>query len=305
MSQGPTIVSDPPAATTALPLPRTGSRRFRASWNLYVESRVGPVGLVMLVLIVLAAIAAPLIAPVGPFALGGERFMPPGTAGHLLGTDQLGRDVLAQIVYGARLSLAVGLIAALIAGVVGVVVGSVSGFLGGWLDLVLSRITDMFLIIPAFFLIIIIVATLGSNILYVMVIIGATAWPANARLMRSQALALRERTFIQALTALGEGRTRILLRHIIPNGIQPIIANSSLLVAGAILTEAGLSFLGLGDPNQASWGRMINDGRSYLTTAWWPSMFAGIAIVVTVIAFYLIGDGLAYMLNPKGRRSDR
>ena len=154
-----------------------------------------------------------------------------------------------------------GLIAALIAGVIGVVIGSISGFFGGWIDAVLSRFTDVFLIMPAFFLIIIVVATLGNSLFYVMIVIGLTTWPGNARLMRAQVLTLRERQYIQSLTALGESRWRILVKHIIPNGIQPIIANSTLLIAAAILTEAGLAFLGLGDPNKASWGRMINDGR--------------------------------------------
>lgn len=286
----------------------TTTNRFRSlaqGWGLFVESRYGPIGLVILILIAIAAIFAPLLSPSDPFELGATPLTRPGVDGHPLGTDNLGRDVLSQILYGARLSLAVGVIAALIAGLLGIVIGSVSGFYGGWVDLVLSRVTDMFLIVPTFFLIIVVVATFGSNIYYVMVVIGLTSWPGNARLMRSQALALRERTFVQALTALGESRGRIMFRHIIPNGVQPVIANSSLIVAGAILTEAGLSFLGLGDPNQASWGRMIYDGRSYLTTAWWTSIFAGVATVITVMAFYLIGDGLAYVLNPKGRRTRR
>ena len=286
----------------------TSTNRFRSlaqGWRLFVESRYGPIGLVILILIAIAAIFAPLLSPSDPFELGATPLTRPGVDGHPLGTDNLGRDVLSQILYGARLSLAVGLIAALIAGLLGIVIGSVSGFYGGWIDLLLSRVTDMFLIVPTFFLIIVVVATFGSNIYYVMVVIGLTSWPGNARLMRSQALALRERTFVQALTALGESRDRIMFRHIIPNGVQPVIANSSLIVAGAILTEAGLSFLGLGDPNQASWGRMIYDGRSYLTTAWWTSIFAGVATVITVMAFYLIGDGLAHVLNPKGRRAGR
>jgi peptide/nickel transport system permease protein len=197
----------------------------------------------------------------------------------------------------------VGLVAAGIAAVVGIAIGSISGFFGGWIDLLLSRVTDMFLIIPAFFLIIMVVATFGSSILYVMVVIGLTSWPANARLMRAQVLTLRERTFIHGLTALGESRTRILTRHIIPNGIQPVITNSTLLIAAAVLTEASLAFLGLGDPNKASWGRMIYDGRTSILTAWWPSIFPGVAMVLTVLAFYLIGDGLAYVLAPKTRRA--
>src|SRR5690606_8874890 len=180
----------------------------------------------ILILVALAAIFAPVISPEGPFALGGPRLAAPGTDGHILGTDHLGRDILAQIVYGARVSLTIGLVAASISLVVGVLIGSIAGYCGGWVDILLSRLTDMFLIIPAFFLIIVVVATLGSGIGYVMVVIGLTAWPTSARLMRAQALSLRERTFVQALRALGESGPRILVRHIIPNGIQPLIANA-------------------------------------------------------------------------------
>jgi peptide/nickel transport system permease protein len=283
---------------------RRRNTRLRDAWRLFVASRYGVIGVALLALVTLTAIFAPLIAPSSPFDISAAKFIHPWHRAHPLGTDHLGRDVLSQIVYGARISLSIGLVAAGISAIVGVIVGSVAGYFGGWVDLLLSRITDMFLIIPAFFLIIIVVATLGSGILYVMVVIGLTSWPANARLMRSQVLTLRERTFVQALTALGESRWRILVRHIIPNGIQPVIANSTLQIAAAILIEAGLSFLGLGDPNQASWGRMIYEGRSYILTAWWTSVFAGIAIVITVMAFYLIGDGLAYVLSPRGRRLD-
>jgi peptide/nickel transport system permease protein len=292
------------ALVVTRPLQQRTSGRYAEAWRAFVASRYGVVGLVLLGIVAIAAIFAPVIAPADPFAIGAAKFLRPGTDGHPLGTDHLGRDVLSQIVYGARLSLSIGLVAAGISAVVGIVVGSISGYLGGWTDLILSRFTDMFLIIPAFFLIIVVVATVGNSILYVMVVIGLTSWPTNARLMRAQVLTLRERTFVQALTALGESRSRILLRHIIPNGIQPIIANSTLLIAGAILIEAGLSFLGLGDPNRASWGKMINDERASILTAWWPSVCPGIAIVVTVLAFYLIGDGLAYVLSPRGRRSD-
>ena len=288
----------------AVPLPAARRRgRARAAWRAFAASKSGVIGLVMLVVIAAAALLAPALAPSDPFALGAARFLRPGAEGHPLGTDHLGRDVLSQILYGARLSLTIGFVAAGIAAVVGIVVGSIAGYFGGWVDVILSRITDMFLIIPAFFLIIVVVATLGNGIIYVMVVIGLTSWPTNARLMRAQVLTLRERTFVQALVALGESRSRILLRHIVPNGIQPIIANSTLQIASAILIEAGLSFLGLGDPNKASWGRMINDERASIMTAWWPSVFPGIAILVTVLAFYLIGDGLAQALSPRERQS--
>jgi peptide/nickel transport system permease protein len=291
-----------PLSEIAAARPRSGSKAG-AAWRAFIASRYGLAGLILLLLVVIPAIFAPVLAPDDPFALGAKPFLRPGAAGHPLGTDHLGRDVLSQILFGARISLEVGLVAAGIAAVVGIVIGSVSGFFGGWIDLLLSRLTDMFLIIPAFFLIIMVVATLGSSILYVMVVIGLTSWPANARLMRAQVLTLRERTFIHGLTALGESRTRILTRHIIPNGIQPVITNSTLLIAAAVLTEASLAFLGLGDPNKASWGRMIYDGRTSILTAWWPSIFPGVAMVITVLAFYLIGDGLAYVLAPKTRRA--
>jgi peptide/nickel transport system permease protein len=287
---------------TTLATPRRGAR-FRTLWRLFVESRMGPIGLAILVVVALIALLAPVIAPDGPFTLGAPRLLRPGEEGHLLGTDHLGRDMLAQIVYGARVSLIIGVVAASISLVVGVLVGSIAGYFGGWVDIILSRLTDMFLIIPAFFLIIIVVATLGSGIGYVMVVIGLTAWPASARLMRAQTISLRDRTFIQALRALGESSPRILVRHIVPNGIQPLIANASLDIASAILIEAGLSFIGLGDPNQATWGRMIYDGRATITTAWWVSVVPGIAIIVTVLGFYLVGDGISYVLNPRNRKA--
>ncbi|HET9658860.1 MAG TPA: ABC transporter permease [Thermomicrobiales bacterium] len=284
---------------TAAPQKRN---RYLAAWRSFSRSRYGMLGLCVLVVMCALAILAPLLTSYGPFELGDKPFARPLSPGHPLGTDHLGRDVWSQILYGARISLVVGLIAALIAAVIGVVIGSISGFFGGWLDAVLSRFTDVFLIMPAFFLIIIVVATLGNSLFYVMVVIGLTTWPGNARLMRAQVLTLRERQYIQSLTALGESRWRILARHIIPNGIQPIIANSTLLIAAAILTEAGLAFLGLGDPNKASWGRMINDGRPSILTAWWPSVFAGLAMIVTVLAFYLIGDGIAAAIASGGER---
>jgi peptide/nickel transport system permease protein len=290
------------AGETTILEPARRTTRFKSFWRPFVASRMGPIGLAILITVALAAIFASVIAPGGPFELGAPRLLGPGEEGHLLGTDHLGRDMLAQIVFGARVSLTIGLVAASISLVVGVLIGSIAGYFGGWADILLSRLTDMFLIIPAFFLIIVVVATLGGGITYVMIVIGLTAWPTSARLMRAQALSLRERTFIQALRALGESGPRILVRHIIPNGIQPLIANASLDIASAILIEAGLSFLGLGDPNKATWGRMIFDGRTTITTAWWASVFPGVAIIITVLGFYLVGDGISYVLSPRSRK---
>lgn len=268
------------------------------AWKRFVRSGYGVIGLAILVALIVLAVLAPVIAPRDPMSIDGPRLQAPNSE-YLLGTDHLGRDVLSGVLSGARVSLLVGIIAAGISAAVGIVVGSISGYYGGWVDILLSRITEVFLITPSFFLIIVVVATLGSNFLYVMIIIGFTTWATNARLMRVSALALRERTFVQAALTLGEPRYRILLRHIIPNGIAPVVANSTLLVANAILIEAGLSFIGLGDPNVTSWGQMVFVGQRYLRNGLWISMIPGVAIVLTVMAFYLIGDGISAAVNPR------
>jgi peptide/nickel transport system permease protein len=202
-------------------------------------------------------------------------------------------------VFGVRVSLLIGITAAGIAAVVGTVLGAIAGYAGGIVDEAISKLTDIFLMIPAFFLVILVVAMWGNSLIYMMIIIGLTNWPANARLMRAQALSLKQRTFTRAAVALGDSHLRILLRHIMPHGLFPIIANTTLQVAAAVLTEASLSFIGLGDPNVISWGKMIYDGRSVMQIAWWSTVFPGLAIVVTVMAFYFLGDGLNVALNPK------
>lgn len=266
--------------------------------RLFRDSRYGPVGVVLLALIAAVALLAPVLSPYAPDYLSDELLVPP-SAGHPLGTDHLGRDILSGIIWGTRVSLVVGFVSALLSAAIGTVVGAVSGYFGGRADDLVSRVVDIFLMIPTFFLILIIVVIFGNSLVYVMIVIGLTSWPANARLMRAQALSLRERTFTLAAKAIGEGHLAILTRHIIPNGIFPVIANTTLQMAGAILTEASLSFLGLGDPNVTSWGQMIFMARGYFTRGWWGGLFPGLAIVVTVMAFYLIGDGLNYALNPK------
>lgn len=280
------------------------TRRARRFWRAFARHGYGPVGLALLALVAGAAALAEVIAPFPPQQLNPDLLHPPGGP-YLLGTDHLGRDVFSGVIHGTRVSLLVAVSAAAISGLVGTVVGAVSGYFGGWLDEVVSRLIDIFLMVPAFFLILIVVVVYGSSLYYVMAVIGLTIWPANARLMRAQALSLRERTFVVAKRALGEGHLRILLQHIVPNGIHPVLANTTLQMASAILTEAALSFIGLGDPNRVSWGRMIYEGRSYLTTGWWVATFPGLAIVLTVMGFYLVGDALQYALNPQLQEGDR
>lgn len=275
-------------------------RRARDFVRAYAQNPQAMVGLSLLVLILLTAMCAPMLAPYDPYALIGGLLETPSKA-HLLGTDNLGRDVLSRLIYGSRVSLMIGTVAATLSGILGTTLGAIAGFFGGKVDGVLSEVIDIVLMIPTFFLILIVVALMGSSVLNVMIVIGLTSWPGNARVMRSQALSLRTRTFVQAARASGESEWRILLRYIVPNGIFPVVSNTTMQVATAILTEASLSFLGLGDPNAVSWGQMIFSGRTYITSAWWVAAFPGLAIVMTVAAFYLIGDGLNRVLNPRLR----
>jgi peptide/nickel transport system permease protein len=255
------------------------------------------IGLGLLVFVLLVACLAPVFAPYDPDALIGNLLEAPSKA-HPFGTDNLGRDVFSRIIYGTRISLIIGTVAAMLSGVLGTSMGAIAGYFGGRTDVFLSQVIDVVLMIPSFFLILIVVALLGSSMVHVMVVIGLTSWPGNARLMRAQALSLRARTFVLAARASGESEWQILLRYIIPNGIFPVVSNTTMQVAAAILTEASLSFLGLGDPNVVSWGQMIFSGRTYITSAWWVAALPGLAIVITVAAFYMIGDGLNQVLNP-------
>ncbi len=260
------------------------------------QLRAGVIGITFLVLVI---IFAPLIATHDPMSYENLRLMEPGEESHILGTNHLGQDVFSMLVYGVRTSFKVAIISAMISGIIGIFIGAIGGYMGGKVDGVISELINIFLMIPTFFLILLIVALFGNSITNVMVVIGITSWPGNAKLMRAQALSLRERTFVKSAIAMGESKVQILFKYILPNGVFPVIANTTRGMSGAILTEASLSFLGLGDPNSISWGQMIYQGKAYLTTAWWVSVFPGLAIVVTVTCFYLLGDGLNHVLNPK------
>lgn len=260
------------------------------------QLRVGVIGLVILLLIV---IFAPVITNWDPYFYGPDSLAAPGKSSHLLGTNHMGQDVFSMLIYGARTSLMVAITASMISGIIGVLIGGVGGYFGGKVDVVVSELINVFLMIPVFFFIMLIVSLFGSDIKNVMIVIGVTTWSSNAKLMRAQALSLRERTFVKSAIALGETKMQVLFKYILPNGIFPVVANTTRGMAGAILTEASLSFLGLGDPNTISWGQMIYQGKSYVTSAWWITGFAGIAIILTVIVFYLLGDGLNHVLNPK------
>ncbi len=228
-------------------------------------------------------------------------FSPPSTE-HPLGTDELGRDVLARMVHGARISLKVGFVAVGIAMAIGLLVGLLAGYYGGWVDAVLMRFVDIMLCFPTFFLILAVIAFLEPSIYNIMVVIGLTGWMGVARLVRAETMSLRERDFVAAARALGAGNARIILRHILPNTLAPVLVAATLGVAGAILTESALSFLGIGvQPPTPSWGNILTAGKDNIEFAWWLSLFPGLAILVTVLGYNLLGEGIRDAIDPRLR----
>jgi peptide/nickel transport system permease protein len=274
--------------------------KLAKSVKMYFRDIKGVIGLCILFVFVVMAIFAPMISPYSPDTMTDDVLQSP-SLNHLFGTDHLGRDLFSRVIFGTRISLSVGFVAAGLSAIIGIFIGSFSGYYGGITDDIVSKVIDTFLMIPAFFLILIIVSIFGSNIMYIMLVIGLTTWPRNARLMRAQALSIKEKTFITVARSTGESNTRILFGHVIPNGVFPIIANSALQMGGAILTEASLSFIGLGDPNLTSWGKLIYQGRPYMTYAPWTIVIPGIFVVLAVLAFSFIGDGLQFTFNPKNK----
>ncbi|MEN8143469.1 MAG: ABC transporter permease [Gemmatimonadota bacterium] len=258
-------------------------------------------GVQILLLLSLATLLTPLLSPFDPNAIdpAASRLLTPSW-GHPMGTDHLGRDVLSRVLYGGRISLSIGFLSILIAVTLGVVVGAVAGYLGGWIDGVLMRIVDLFLSFPRLILLVTIVAVFPPSVFLIVAILGLTGWMGVARLVRGQVLSLREREYIQAARALGFRGRRILARHILPNVLTPVIVAATLGIGNAILAEAALSFLGLGvAPPTASWGSVINDGKRFMLDGWWITSFPGLAIVLTVVSFNLVGDGLRDALDPR------
>ena len=265
----------------------------------------GMIGLAILVVIVALAFAAPLLYPDDPWDMVGRPFAPPFSDGFLLGSDTLGRDIAAGIVHGTRVSLTIGVASTLAAVLIGVLVGAMAGYWGGAVDDSLMRLTELFQTIPGFILAILLVATLGPSLVNVVFAIGAVSWPPLARLTRAEFLRLRGREFVQAASCQGQTALAVVLRHILPNAVSPIIVTGSLTIASAILIESALSFMGLGDPNLMSWGFMVGASRTVIRQAWWMSVFPGVAILLTVLAINLLGEGLNDTLNPRIARGGR
>jgi len=277
----------------------TPARAHRPTWR---RSPLTVAGLALIAILGLIALLAPLLAPSDPLKQVLSTRLDPPSAEHWLGTDQLGRDVLSRMIYGARISLLIGTVVVVLSASVGTFVGMVAGYFGGLLDEALMRLTDVFFAFPALILAMAISGALGPSLNNAMIAIAVVTWPVYARLVRAQVLSLREREYVEAARGLGASGERIMWGHILPNTLAPLLVQASFDMGGAILSAAGLSFIGFGtQPPTAEWGVMISEGRNYIATHSWLSLFPGLAILFTVAAFNLIGDGLRDALDPRLR----
>lgn len=276
---------------------------MRNFMRVFLGRPAGMVGLALLGFVCLMAALAPLLYPASPWDMSGIPFSRPGENGMLLGADTLGRDVAAGILHGARVSLLIGIASALAAACIGVLLGCVAGYAGGVVDMAIVRFTEIFQTIPSFVLAILMVAILTPSLGTIILAIALVSWPPLARLTRAQVMSISQREFVQAALCQGQSTVSVVVRHVLPNAISPVIVAGSLTVAAAILIEAALSFMGLGDPNFMSWGYMIGAGRTVIRQAWWMSVFPGFAILLTVVAINLVGEALNDALNPRISRA--
>jgi peptide/nickel transport system permease protein len=277
-------------------------KKLRRFWRSLNRRWTTPIGLAILGCIIVMALSAPYVFEDDPWSMATRPLQWPGEApGFPLGSDALGRDVAAGIFHGARVSLMIGLAATAAAVLLGVVLGACAGYYGGVVDDLCMRVTEAFQTVPPFIFAIVIVTILRPSVANVVIAISLVSWPAIARLVRGEFIALRDREFVQACHAVGMGDAQIIFTQILPNALAPVIVTASIMVATAILTESSLAFLGLGDPNVMSWGTMIGAGREMLRTAWYLTAIPGVAILLTVLSLNLIGDGLNDALNPRLR----
>jgi peptide/nickel transport system permease protein len=269
----------------------------------FLKNRMAVSGSVLVILLFLVSLLAPWIAPFDPNAIDLKNVLAPPSAGHPFGTDPLGRDVFSRMVWGAGISLKVGFVATGIAILIGTALGALAGYYGRWVDAVIMRFVDIMLCFPTFFLILAVIALLEPSIWNIMAVIGLTGWMGVTRLVRADFIALRERDFVQAARAVGAGDGRIIFRHILPNAMASVLVTATLGVAGAILTESALSFLGIGvQPPTPSWGNILTAGKDHIDIAWWLSLYPGLAILVTVLGYNLLGEGIRDALDPRLRR---
>jgi peptide/nickel transport system permease protein len=275
---------------------------WRQLWQQFRKNRAAELSLYLIIGFVLAAALAHQFSPYDPFALGDETLVAP-RGDHWMGTDDLGRDTLSRVIHGSRVPLLVGFLATAASMALGILIGSLSGYFGGRSDVVLMRVTEYVLVVPRFFLALLVVAMLGTGIGKIILVIGILGWPEVARVVRAQFLTFREREFVLAARAIGASHAKVIFREILPNAIPPAVVVASILVARAILLEAGLSFLGLGDPNLISWGSLLSEAQERISASVWLAIFPGLAISLLVLCVNLLGDGINDVLNPKLRKN--
>jgi len=267
------------------------------------KNRMAVAGSVIVVLLFVVSLLAPWLAPYDPNAIDLKNVLAPPSGGHPFGTDPLGRDVLSRMIWGAGISLKVGFVATGIAILIGTMLGAVAGYYGRWVDAVIMRFVDIMLCFPAFFLILAVIALLEPSIWNIMIVIGLTGWMGVTRLVRADFISLKERDFVQAARVIGAGDPRIIFLHILPNAMASVLVTATLGVAGAILTESALSFLGIGvQPPTPSWGNILTAGKDNIDIAWWLSFYPGLAILITVLGYNLLGEGIRDALDPRLRR---
>ena len=272
------------------------------TFHYLMKNRLAVLGGVLVLLVFILSIFAPFIAPHNPSTIDINNILVGPSFSHPLGTDDLGRDVLSRMLWGGRVSLKVGFVAVGIATIIGVLLGSFAGYYGGWVDSVIMRSVDIMLSIPTIFLVLAVIAILEPNIINIMIVIGLTSWMEPARLIRAEFISIKEREFVLAARAIGAPDNRIMLRHILPNGLSPILVSATMGIGAAILVESALSFLGLGvQPPTPSWGSLLSSGKDNIEIAWWLSAFPGLAILLTVLGYNLLGEGIRDALDPRQR----
>ena len=277
---------------------------MNAFWRALSKNRLALGGGAVVLTLAVMAVAAPLVAPHDPHKPDTKRILEAPSSRHWLGTDQVGRDVLSRMLYGARVSLAVGFVSVGIATAIGIALGSAAGYHGGTVDAAVMRLVDLMLVFPRFFLLLAVLAFLTPSIWTIMSVIGLTGWMGVARLVRAEFLALKEREFVIWSQSVGASAVRIIWRHILPNAMAPVLVAMTLGIPAAILTESGLSFLGLGvQPPHATWGNILNEGKDAIEIGWWLSLYPGLAILVTVLSYNLLGEGIRDALDPRLRQS--
>jgi len=272
------------------------------TFHSLMKNRLAVIGGMLVFFVFILSIFAPLVAPYNPSKIDIKNILVGPSISHLLGTDDLGRDVLSRMLWGGRISLQVGFVAVGIATLIGIILGAIAGYYGGVIDSLIMRAVDIMLSIPTIFLVLAVIAILEPNIINIMIVIGLTSWMEPARLIRAEFISLKEREFVIAARAMGAQDVRIIMKHVLPNGLSPILVSATMGIGGAILVESALSFLGLGvQPPTPSWGSLLSSGKDNIEIAWWLSVFPGLAILVTVLGYNLLGEGIRDALDPRQR----